>query len=109
MDLGIAGKRAAVAAASAGLGFASAASLAANGVRVAICGRDPGRLQDAVHRLGGDCVPVPLDVGDADGGTRFVAAAADALGGVDILVTNAGGPPAGNFASTSLDAYAPAL
>ena len=38
-----------------------------------------------------------------------MAAANEALGGIDILVPNAGGPPIGNFASTDLDAYAPAL
>ncbi len=43
------------------------------------------------------------------GATGFVEQATEALGGVDILVTNAGGPPPGTFASTDLDAYAPAL
>ena len=46
---------------------------------------------------------------DAAGGAAFVAAATEALGTVDILVTNAGGPPAGNFASTPVDAYPAAL
>src|SRR5581483_11669059 len=86
MDLGIRGRTAAVAAASAGLGFASAAALAAEGVRVAICGRDGARVDDAAARIG---------IG--------------AVGHVDILVTNAGGPPAGTFSSTALDAYEPAL
>lgn len=49
------------------------------------------------------------DVSDAEGGGAFVDRATEALGGVDILVTNAGGPPPGTFASTDLAAYSPAL
>ena len=109
MDLGIAGKRAAVAAASSGLGLASAKALRAEGVEVAICGRDKGRVDAAAAEVGGGCVPIVADVGDAAGGAAFVAAAVEALGGVDILVTNAGGPPAGNFAETDVDAYPDAL
>lgn len=112
MDLGLQGKRAAVAASSAGLGFASAEALAAEGVRVVVNGRSQDRVDAAVARLaerGGDAVGVVGDVGSADGGARFVEAAIDALGGLDILVTNAGGPPAGTFASTDLDAYLGAL
>jgi 3-oxoacyl-[acyl-carrier protein] reductase len=109
MDLGLMGRRAAVAAASAGLGFASAQALADEGVRVAICGRDRGKVDDAVARLGADAVGIVADVSDAAGGAAFVAAAAEALGGLDVLVTNAGGPPAGNFAQTPVDAYPAAL
>ncbi|MBK9180586.1 MAG: SDR family oxidoreductase [Acidimicrobiales bacterium] len=109
MDLGISGKRAAVAAASAGLGFASAAALVAEGARVAICSRDERRVREAAERLGPAAVPLTLDVSTPGGGEAFVAAAHEALGGVDILVTNAGGPPPGTFASTPLDAYPAAL
>jgi 3-oxoacyl-[acyl-carrier protein] reductase len=109
MDLGIAGKRAAVAAASSGLGLGSAKALAAEGVRVAICGRDQAKLDAAAAEIGVDCVALVADVGDAAGGAAFVAAAAEALGGVDILVTNAGGPPAGNFAAVDVDDYPKAL
>jgi len=109
MELGIAGRRAAVAAGSAGLGFASAAALAAEGVQVAICGRDEARLHEAAAEIGSRCVPLVADVGTAAGATAFVDAARDALGGIDILVTNAGGPPPGNFASTDVDAYPAAL
>ncbi len=107
MDLGIAGKRAAVAAASAGLGFESARSLAAEGARVVICGRDRARIDDAAARIG--AVPIVCDVSTAAGAERFVAEAREALGGLDILVTNAGGPPGGNFESTPVDAYPAAL
>ena len=109
MDLGINGRRAAVAAASSGLGLASAAALAAEGVKVAICGRDEGRLNDAAVAVGHGCVPIVADVSTPDGATRFVEASREALGGVDILVPNAGGPPPGDFASTPVDAYPAAL
>ena len=109
MELGLNGKRAAVAAASAGLGLASATALAAEGVTVAICGRDRARIDDAAAAIGSGCIPLVADVSDAAGGTAFVAAATEALGGIDILVTNGGGPPAGTFESTDLDAYPPAI
>lgn len=112
MDLGIDGRRAVVAGSSAGLGYASAAALAAAGARVVLCGRDQGRLDDAVARLRGDgrdVAGVVADVGTADGATRFIAEATEVLGGIDILVPNAGGPPSGTFATTELDAYLPAL
>jgi 3-oxoacyl-[acyl-carrier protein] reductase len=116
MDLGIGGRRAAVAGASSGLGLATARALAAEGVRVAICGRDRDRIDRAaatiVAELGlatGDVVAIVADVSRADGAAGFVAEAETALGGVDILVTNAGGPPPGTFATTPFEAYAPAL
>ena len=109
MDLGIAGRRAAVAAASQGLGFSSAAALAAEGVRVAVCSRDQGRIEEAAKRIGGDAVPLVADVGTPDGASGFVEAAREALGGLDILVTNAGGPAPGNFESTAVESYPEAL
>jgi 3-oxoacyl-[acyl-carrier protein] reductase len=110
MDLGIAGKRAAIAGASAGLGLASAAALAAEGAHVAICGRDPAKVARAAEQLGGNAVGLALDVGSLAGGRAFVEQSAEALGGpVDILVANAGGPPPGTFASTGDDAHEAAL
>jgi len=109
MDLGLSGRTAAVAGASAGLGLAAAQVLVAEGVRVAICGRDRERIDAAAAELGGDAVPIVADVGTPDGATAFVEEATAALGPLDILVPNAGGPPAGTFASTPLDAYLPAL
>lgn len=109
MDLGIDGRRAAVAAASTGLGFASARALVAEGVRVAVCGRDRTRIDAAADRLGPNAVPLVADVSTPAGATAFVEAASEALGGVDILVTNAGGPPGGNFEQTPVDAYPTAL
>ena len=105
MDLGIAGRRAAVAAASKGLGLAVAAALVAEGVHVAICGRHEETVVAAAARLGSGTVPVVADVSGADGGAGFVRDARAALGGIDILVANAGGPPPGNFASVTVDQY----
>ncbi|HUR48390.1 MAG TPA: SDR family oxidoreductase [Acidimicrobiales bacterium] len=109
MDLKLAGKRAAVAAASKGLGFGAAAALAAEGVTVAMCGRDEGRITEAAARVGRNAIPLIADVSRPDGADAFIAAATDALGGVDILVTNAGGPTPGTFATTPTDSYPDAL
>lgn len=109
MDLGISGKLAAVAAASSGLGLATARALSEEGVRVAICGRDRARIQKAAASLGHDAVALVADVSTTEGAQHFVERSRVALGGLDILVTNAGGPPAGNFASTDVDAYPDAL
>jgi 3-oxoacyl-[acyl-carrier protein] reductase len=113
MDLGIAGRRAAVAAASGGLGLGAARALVADGVDVAICGRDPDRLAGAVAELeaigGGAVHGLRGDVGTIAGAEAFVAQAAGALGGIDILVANAGGPPVGGFDAMGLDAYQSAL
>ena len=113
MDLGIQGKRAAVAASSTGLGFATARALHQEGVRVAICGRDLERIEAAAKRIGGeigeDIVALVADVSTEDGARGFIDQAVDQLGGLDILVANAGGPPPGQPSSTPLDAYRRAL
>ena len=113
MDLGIAGRRAAVAAATGGLGLGVARALVADGVDVAICGRDPERLAGAVAALeavGGASVHgVQADVSTVGGAEAFVAQAAGAMGGVDILVANAGGPPVGRFTDVSMDAFHAAI
>ena len=105
MDLGIKGRTAAVAASSAGLGLGAARALAAEGVRVAISGRDPDRLAAAAALIGGDVVSIVADVSQPEGGRQFVEQAIAALGQVDILVTNAGGPPPGTFRSTELPSF----
>jgi 3-oxoacyl-[acyl-carrier protein] reductase len=108
MDLGIAGRRAAVAAASQGLGRATAAALAAEGVQVAMCSRSSERIEAAAAEIPG-AVPLVADVSTEAGAAQFVRDARDALGGIDILVANGGGPPPGTFATTGLDAYRGAL
>ena len=108
MDLGIAGRRAAVAAASEGLGFATAAALRDAGVAVAICGRDAAKVNAAANRIG--AVAIVLDVGSDAGGRSFVEQAAAALGGpIDILVPNAGGPPMGGSEIVDADSVTAAL
>jgi 3-oxoacyl-[acyl-carrier protein] reductase len=113
VDLHLTGKRAVVAASSAGLGLAAARALAEAGARVAICGRTPDKLAEALATLpsvaDGPHVALEADVGTVDGAQAFVRAAIEALDGIDVLVPNAGGPPAGTFASTPLDAYPRAL
>jgi 3-oxoacyl-[acyl-carrier protein] reductase len=97
MDLGLNGKRALVTGASRGLGFATAQVLAAEGARVALNSRDEVKLRAAAGRLGGVAIPADVTVPDAAG--KIIAETVEKLGGLDILITNAGGPPAGAFES----------
>ncbi|MFP6639089.1 MAG: SDR family oxidoreductase, partial [Myxococcota bacterium] len=101
--------RAAVGGASSGLGLATARALIEAGVRVAVCGRDADRLAKAARELGPNSVPIAADLSTPEGAMGFIEEATEALGGIDILVPNSGGPPPGDFASTDLDAYGPAL
>jgi 3-oxoacyl-[acyl-carrier protein] reductase len=113
VDLGITGRRALVTGASSGLGLSTARALAANGVSVVLASRSRERLEGAAATLvpsaGASVHVVPTDVSDTDAARDLVARAAELLGGVDILIANAGGPPPGNFASTAFEAYETAL
>ena len=110
MDLGIAGRRAAVAAGSAGLGLGSARALVAEGVSVAICGRDAARLTAACAELGPSTVGVVADLSIPEEATHFATEAAELLGGpLDIVVANSGGPPAGLPTQTSIEDYVAAM
>lgn len=101
MDLGLKGRAALVCGSSAGLGHAIARALAAEGAAVAINGRSPerlGRVRDELAAAtGATVVAVPGDLTDPAQAASVVAAAIEALGKVDILVTNTGGPPSGPF------------
>jgi len=108
MDLGISGKRAVVAASTSGLGLASAKALAQAGCVVVINGRSDDRLSAAQSQVDGS-IPVSGDLSTQEGALEFIDAAVDELGGIDILVTNGGGPPPGNFAETEMSAYPAAL
>lgn len=108
MDLGINGKRAVVAASTSGLGLATAVALADAGCTVVINGRTEERLAEAAPKVKG-AIPVAGDLSTRAGAEAFVDAATEALGGIDILITNAGGPPPGNFSETDIDQYAAAL
>lgn len=110
MDLGIANRRAAIAAGSAGLGLATARALAAEGVSVAICGRDRGRLDAALAELGPAAHGIVADLSNPDEATRFAIEAATALGGhLDLVVANAGGPPPGAASATTMSDYRAAI
>lgn len=96
MDLGIHGKRALVLAASDGLGKAVAAELVAAGVRVVISSRNSEKLAATAAAIGAEGT-VQADLGVTGEAARIVEETVAQLGGIDILVTNAGGPPAGKF------------
>jgi 3-oxoacyl-[acyl-carrier protein] reductase len=104
MDLGLQDTRALVTAASKGLGRACAAALAAEGARVFIVSRDEERLL-AAERETGAVGHLALDLSMPGAPERAVEAAVAALGGLDILVCNAGGPPPGTFESTAVDEW----
>lgn len=109
MDLGLKGKVALVAGGSAGIGLAIARELVAEGATVAICGRDPGRLAAAREELGDPTTGTTLDVRDAMAVRGWVERTAADHGALHLLVTNAGGPPAGATASFDLDGYRAAV
>jgi 3-oxoacyl-[acyl-carrier protein] reductase len=95
MDLGLTGKVAMVAGASRGLGYAVAAALAAEGARVSIASRDEKAIGAAAGRIGGDVLPVAVDVKSAEAIQQWIERTRQRYGGVDLLFTNSGGPPAG--------------
>lgn len=95
MDLGIRGRTALVCASTAGLGEAAARALAAEGARVAICGRRGGLAASIAAELP-DAVGIEVDLIAEDGPRTLVARTLDAFGQVDILVTNSPGPPPGD-------------
>lgn len=113
MDLGIRGKVAIVVASSRGLGRASAQALAAEGADLLLCARGETALRttaaDIRRTTGVRVVDVVADVGSPAGIADVVRAAEDEFGCVDILVTNAGGPPAGPFESHGPEAWETAV
>ena len=95
MDLGLGDARALIGGGSAGLGAAVATALHEEGARVALAARASERLEAARKRL--DAVAVPVDLGTPDGPATAVATAVEAMGGLDLLLVNSGGPPLGRF------------
>jgi len=104
MDLGLKDTRALVTAASKGLGRACAAALVAEGARVFIVSRDEERLAQTEREIGA-AGHLAADLAQPGSPERAVEAATAALGGLDILVCNAGGPPPGTFESTPIDRW----
>jgi 3-oxoacyl-[acyl-carrier protein] reductase/bacilysin biosynthesis oxidoreductase BacG len=105
MQLGLRGKIAVVTGASRGIGKAVARTLLDEGCAVAICGRDPARLDAAVTELSaiGRVIGVPTDVTNEAAVHKFVDAALASFGRIDILVNNAGTHLRGTVESTTLD------
>ena len=113
MDLGLDGRSAFVAGASSGLGYAVARELAAEGCRVAICSRSEQRIAEAANAIARETGSVvngmACDVTDEAAVRGAIAEAADAFDGLNILVTNAGGPPAGFVDDLSSDQWHEAI
>src|SRR4030095_1076181 len=101
MDLGLKDKRAFVASSSRGLGFATAMMLAREGCKVVINSRDEDKVKAAAEKIanetGTPAYGVAGDVSDASTAGALIQSVIESLGGLDILITNAGGPPAGSF------------
>jgi len=100
MDLGLKGKTALLTGASRGLGFATAKILAQEGVRIAINSRDPDTLAaagDQLAQFGSEVVSLPGDLTDPHTPENIVMATLAVFGGLDLLFTNAGGPPPAAF------------
>ena len=109
MDLGLKNKVALVAAASRGLGRAVAEELAAEGAALTVCSRDTRSITEAgaaiAEKTGAHVLAVAADVAQPDDVSRLIDAANARFGRIDILVTNAGGPPAGRFESLTPDQW----
>jgi len=101
MDLGLGGQVALVTAASRGLGAAVAHRFAMEGAKVALCARDLARAQETAGRIaqetGAEVVGFKADVTVPTDVTALVAGTLERFGRIDVLIVNAGGPPAGTF------------
>lgn len=113
MELGLKGKVALVGGSSRGLGRAVAGELAAEGCSVVLCSRDAGAVQRAAEEIaaqtGVDTLAVATDLSEEAGVEHVISAALARFNGVDVLVTNTGGPPAGSFASHSPEVWRSAV
>ncbi|MEP7347216.1 MAG: SDR family oxidoreductase [Gemmatimonadaceae bacterium] len=113
MDLGLSNKVALVTGASSGLGLAIARELSQEGASVAMVARREDLLKSVAGEIAASTkrrvLPVVGDLSLPGEGARVAAAVADALGQVDILVANAGGPPSTTFESTTDEQYLAAL
>jgi 3-oxoacyl-[acyl-carrier protein] reductase len=101
MDLGLKDKCAFVAGSSRGLGYATALTLAREGCKVAVNSREQEKAKVAAEKItnesGTKAYGLAGDVSDVSAAETLIKSAVDSLGGLDILITNAGGPPAGSF------------
>jgi 3-oxoacyl-[acyl-carrier protein] reductase len=109
MDLGLEGRRALVTGGSSGLGLGCARALAAEGARLALVSRSAEKLAAAAGSIVGEPLTIVGDLADVASIEPLLDEVERRLGGIDILVANAGGPPPGNFAQTDVAAYSDAL
>ena len=103
MDLGLQNKIALVTSASRGLGYAAALALARDGCRVVVNSRDEGNIKSAAEKIhketGAEVIGFAGDVSLPDVPAKLVAQTVQAFGGLDLLITNTGGPPSGSIDS----------
>lgn len=107
MDLGLNGKRALVTGASRGLGRAIAIALRKEGAQVAICARDETRVQETATEIG--ALAFARDLTPHGSGAVLAKDVISAMGGIDVLVVNTGGPPTGSFESVADAAWTTAF
>jgi 3-oxoacyl-[acyl-carrier protein] reductase len=109
LDLGLRKRSVIVAASSEGIARAVAQKFAAEGARLAMCSRDRDKLMAAVREIRAlyrvEVIGEPVDVTDEAAVHRFVEHVAERFGGVDVCVTNAGGPPAKMFLETTSEEW----
>jgi 3-oxoacyl-[acyl-carrier protein] reductase len=113
LDLQLEGKRALVTGASRGLGYATALGLAREGARLAINSRDAQSVRTAAEKIeaatGTEVHALAGNVAETGVPERIVSEAVERLGGLDILITNSGGPPSGKFESFSDEVWQAAI
>ena len=112
MELGLEGKAALVTASSTGIGLAVARELAREGARVLLTARRREELEEAVGRIREEGGTADLQVGDVtreESCQAMVEACAERFGSLDVVFTNAGGPPGGTFATIEAEQYREAL
>ena len=112
MELGLSGKKALVTASSRGLGKAAAAALAAEGAAVALCARSRQVHETAKEieaATGAQAISFEADLTNPEDIKRYVSESTRALGGADILIINAGGPPPGGFLDLDPDDWKKAV
>jgi len=113
LESGLKGRVAIVAASSQGIGRATAEAFAAEGARLAMCARNPKTLEAAAgelrRRYQAEIFFQPVDVTDGAAVQGLVADVAARFGRIDVCVTNAGGPPAKNFLSLTVDDWRSAV
>jgi 3-oxoacyl-[acyl-carrier protein] reductase len=105
MELGLEGRVALVMGASSGIGRGVAGALAREGARVVLSSRSEERLGEAVEAIGGGTIAIPSDTSDPERLGALPAEVEEAVGPIEILVANTGGPPPGGALDQDLDEW----